>query len=99
MDKNSVLFGMVLGAITPVIGYVIVEQLFALMVQSGIMPEAPMSIDSQRMRTITLIAICSSLIPFEYCRSQRYDEAIRGIVLPTLIYVGFWIYKFHAQLF
>ncbi len=99
MEKDSLFTGLVLGAIIPVVGYVALEQLFNLLGVAGIIPEVASSSISRSMRTIGLLAICTNLIPFEICRRKRYDDTMRGIVFPTLIYVAFWVYKHFYVLF
>jgi hypothetical protein len=99
MEKNSILMGIVLGAIVPVIGFFCLEQLFDFLSLKGVIAEAVGEGLMKRLKTVGLIAICFNLIPFEICRSKRYDETLRGIVFPTLIYVGFWVYKYSYVLF
>ncbi len=99
MEKDSVLTGLVIGAIVPVIGYLAIDQLFNLLGMAGIIPQEAGASMARSMRTIALLAICCNLIPFEIGRRRRYDDTMRGIVFPTLIYVGFWAYKYFYVLF
>lgn len=99
IDKNSLVFGLVLGCIVPVLGFVFVEFIFNLMTQFGLMAEVSSSSSGRRFRTLTLIAICTNLIPFNIAKNRKWDDTMRGIVFPTLIYVGAWILKFYAELF
>lgn len=99
MEKDSILTGLVLGAIVPVIGFLAFDQLLHLLSAGGIIP--PFAADSitRSMRTIALLSICCNLIPFEIARRKRWDDTMRGIVFPTLIYVVFWAYKFFYVFF
>ncbi|MBK8700858.1 MAG: hypothetical protein IPN29_15480 [Saprospiraceae bacterium] len=99
MEKDAWITGLVVGAILPVVGFYLMENLLELMAIKGTLAEATGESMMRRMRTIGLIAICFNLIPFEVCRKYRYDQTMRGIVLPTLVYVGFWIYKYYYILF
>lgn len=99
IEKNSFFTGLVLGAIVPVLGYVVVEFIFGLLTQMGLMEYVSGSGSSRRMRTLALIGICCNLIPFNICRKYRWDNTMRGIVFPTLLYVGFWLYQYSAVLF
>ena len=99
IDKNSLVFGLVLGCIVPVLGFVVVESIFNLMTQFGLMAEVSSSSSGRRFRTLTLIAICTNLIPFNIAKNRKWDDTMRGIVFPTLIYVGAWILKFYGELF
>jgi len=99
IEKNSVLSGLVLGCIVPVLGFIVVEFIFNIMTQYGLMAEVSSSSAGRRFRTLTLIAICTNLIPFNIAKNRKWDETMRGIVFPTLIYVGAWVYKFYGELF
>lgn len=99
IDKNSVFTGLVLGAIVPVLGYIVVEFIFGLLTQMGIMEYVTGSGSSRRMRTLALLGICANLIPLNICRKYKWDDTMRGIVFPTLLYVGFWVYQYGGSLF
>jgi len=98
MQKDSILTGFVLGAIVPVLGYIVIEFLFNLLTQWGLMEEVSLSSAGKRFRTTLLLAICCNLIPFQIAKNYRWDDTLRGIVFPTLIYVGFWVFTFSRNL-
>lgn len=98
-DKNSLLIGFVLGCIVPVLGFVLVEFLFQTGTDAGWIDAVTQETAGRRLRTTALIAICCNLIPFQIAKKERWDETMRGIVFPTLIYVIGWIWKFHSELF
>ena len=98
-EKNTIPIGLLLGAVTPVIGFLFFEGIFDALEYFGLIEEATSSSLSRRERTIALLAICSNLIPFNYCKKRKWDNALRGIVFPTLIYVAGWIYTYHSILF
>lgn len=99
MDRDSILTGFVIGALVPVLGYVVFEYLFAFLSAKGILADAIGEAMMRRTRTVELLAICANLIPFEIGRRKRWDNTLRGIVFPTLIYVGFWVYKYFQIFF
>jgi hypothetical protein len=99
IDRNSILTGLVLGAIVPVFGFLIVEFIFNTLTQFGLMEVVSSSSSGRRFRTLLLIAICCNLIPFNIAKNRRWDDTLRGIIFPTLIYVGAWIYRFYGELF
>lgn len=98
-DKNSLLLGFTLGCVVPVLGFVAVEFLFQAFTDAGWMDAVSSETAGRRLRTTALIAICSNLIPFQIAKNRRWDETMRGIVFPTLIYVVAWIWKFYNELF
>jgi len=99
MDKDSIFTGLVIGAIVPVLGYIAVEFIFGLLTQMGLMEYVSSTGSSRRMRTLALIGICCNLIPFNIARRQKLDDTMRGIVFPTLLYVGYWLYQYSGILF
>lgn len=98
-DKNSLLLGFTLGCIVPVLGFVAVEFLFQTFTEAGWIDAVSSESAGRRLRTIALIAICCNLIPLQIAKNQKWDDTMRGIVFPTLIYVVAWIWKFHNELF
>lgn len=99
IEKNSVFTGLVLGALVPVLGYVVIEFIFGLLAQAGLMEYVTGGGVSRRMRTLALLGICCNLIPLNVSRKHKWDNTMRGIVFPTLLYVGFWIWQFGRILF
>ena len=99
MDKNSIVTGLVLGCIVPVLGFIVVQFIFDTLIQFGLMAEVTASSEGRRLRTLALIGICFNLIPFNISKNNRWDQTMRGIVFPTLVYVGAWIFRFYSELF
>ena len=93
MKKNTILFGLLFGIITPIFGFYLVEALFDLYAES--VGEN----GDWRLRTLAVIALCFNLIPFHLFKSQGYDEALRGVVIPTIIYVFLWVFYFWGEIF
>ena len=99
MDKNSIVTGLVLGCIVPVLGFIVVQFIFDTLTQFGLMAEVTAFFEGRRLRTLALIGICFNLIPFNISKNNRWDQTMRGIVFPTLIYVGAWLFRFYSELF
>lgn len=91
--------GFVLGAICPVIGFYLTEIFYTLLTNKGILPDVVGYSMMLRIKTMSLIAICFNLFPFELARYKKWDNTLRGIVFPTLIYIAFWLYKYFNVLF
>jgi hypothetical protein len=99
MEKNSRLFGFVLGAIVPVLSYVVLDFVFEMLSQQGLLGSSSGEGISRRMRTIALMSICCNLLIFNWAKRNYYDDTMRGVIFPTMIYVGYWIYTFYNVLF
>lgn len=98
IEKNSLLFGLVLGCIVPVLGFIVFEFIFNTLTAWGLMEEVSSSTSGRRFRTLNLLAICTILIPFNIAISKKWDQTMRGMVFPTLIYAGAWVLKFYTEL-
>lgn len=99
MEKNSIFTGIILAMITPVIGYLVIEALFNLLTSLNLMEYVSSSGNSKRQRTLALLGICCILIPFQWAKRNYHNDTMRGIVFPTLIYVGAWLYFYKDALF
>lgn len=99
LERNSIMTGLVLGCIVPVLGYMIVQFIFDTLTQFGWMDAVTATSEGRRMRTLALLGICCNLIPFNISKNKKWDQTMRGIIFPTLIYVAAWIYRFHSELF
>lgn len=95
---DSIFIGLALGAVFPIAGFIITETIFGLLSDANLMDAGGTGIYSSRTRTVALVAICFTLLPFNYAKRQKWDDTMRGIIFPTLIYVGFWLYKYQGVL-
>ena len=98
-DNNTIPIGLLLGTLVPMLAFVVIETMFSGLEAVGLFEEATSSAMAQRERTIGLLAICSNLLPFNFCKRRKWDNVMRGIIFPTLIYVGAWLYRYHDILF
>lgn len=99
MERDSILTGLVLAMIVPVLGYMLVSGIFDLLTHFGLMDYVSSTGSSKRQRTLALLGICCTLIPFQWAQRNKYINTMRGIIFPTLIYVGAWIYFYKDSLF
>ena len=93
-ENNNILIGLAIGAIVPVLGYVIVESVFDFMTSAGIMDEVNAHTMAKRKRTLALIALCFNIISVQFFKKRKYSRIINGIVTATMIYAIFWILLF-----
>ena len=98
-DNDNFWIGLMIGVTVPVLGYFVVENIFHLLSEQGIMDEISASTGQKRLRTVALIAICTNIIPSQYLAKQRYNNMLKACISVTLVYAGFWIYHFHSGLF
>jgi len=99
MEKDSFMLGLVVAAIMPILGYFVIDGIFTMLASSGMIEGASGYGLQQRTRTIYLLSICTILIPFNIFNRKRWDNSMRGTIIPFLIYIGFWVYKYYGVLF
>lgn len=99
LERNSIVTGLVLGCIVPILGFLLVEFIFNTLTNFGLMEVVTESTSQRRFRTLALLGICSNLIPFNIAKNRKWDQTMRGIIFPTLVYVAAWVYRFYSELF
>lgn len=85
-------FGLLVGILIPFVGYAVllmITEQIDLWRANGAKVE-PM-FDA---RTLLLLAICLNLLPFHRFNRIRWTQAMRGIILATLLYSVLWAYLF-----
>ena len=97
-DKDSLLLGLLLGLAVPFVGYAIILTLFEQLAATEWLSSETRTI-TFRARTMGVLAICLNIIPFKYYQKQWYQTTMRGVMIATLFYVGFWLVKFSGDIF
>ncbi len=98
LKQDRFLTGLALGFIIPFVGYAILISIYDWLEQSGFASTVGFA-DSFRERTLGLIAICLNLTAFHFFKKHKLDNSMRGVVIPTMVYVIFWIYRFSSYFF
>lgn len=97
-NKNHIILGIVLGISVPILAYAMFIYLFDLFDQLELTDlEYPRH--QFRERTIAMLAIASELIPFEIYRKMKFDQTMRGVIFPTVLYVVIWIIYYGKSVF
>lgn len=94
-QNDSVLIGFMIGVTVPVLGYWVIENVFTILTDQGIMDEVTGSTFGKRGKTLALLAICCNIIPSQYANGRRYVNVMKGVILATLIYAAFWAAHFY----
>lgn len=97
LSRDSILVGVILGIIFPVVGYAILFYLKEALTSIGVIPQLYSELPST-MRTMAVLAICFNLILIQIFNNRRYEKAIRGLVFPTMIFVIIWFILYGRQL-
>ncbi len=89
MNKNSILVGIIVGAIIPFVGMAVLLEIWDQFESSGIVSDEGLTMNFRR-RTLALIALSLNFIPFIIYNKKYYTDAMRGVVFPTVIYSIAW---------
>lgn len=93
MKYDRFITGFIVGILVPIAAYGILLTIYDLMVEMALTGS-----EGFRERSLALFALCFNLLPFHYFRRRYMDNAMRGMIIPTMIYVGLWIYFFGRHL-
>jgi len=99
-ENDNFWVGFMIGAIVPVVGYLVINFVFEFLSARGIMDEVTSSTGGQRERTVLLLSIACNILSVNILAkvNRRGSMALRGVVLATFIYAGYWLYKYSSVL-
>ena len=97
--QNTIKTGVIIGILLPLTVLGILLGGFYLIDQSGILDNVMSMSPYFRERTLTLVAIASNAIPMNLYNKLRYTQTIRGIVFPTFLFIGIWLFYFSKIIF
>ena len=96
--KNDKMWiGLLAGLLIPFVGYAVLMMILEMLGANDTLANTRLNFNF-RERTLTLLALALNLIPLQFFRTKRANQAIRGLVLATLAYGVVWVYFFGQQL-
>ena len=98
LNRNEIWAGLVFGILLPVLGFMLLYEIFALLELRGYASSAGFSANF-RERTVAIIAIALNLIPLNLFRRRRWDLSMRGVVIATTVLAFVWVLRYGVQLF
>ncbi len=99
LKRNSLPIGLGIGLLFPIFGFCVVYGIFDIMVSSGLMDSAALGLKSKRMRTITLIGICSNIYWVRRYNQRFTDQTLRGVVIATMLWAVAWFALYYSDLY
>jgi amino acid permease len=97
-NKNHIVLGIILGICVPILAYAFFLYVFDLFDQLEL-TDINYPRKQFRERTIGMLAIAAELVPFEIYRKLKYDQTMRGLIFPTVLYVVVWIIYYGKSVF
>ncbi len=95
LKKDSVLFGIIIGLVIPFVAYALIMEINDLIVNKKLI-----SLGEDRYfegftdALKALTALCFNVIPFQYFTRRYLDDAMRGMVIVTVVLVVAWVVYF-----
>ncbi len=99
IQRGNVFIAFMIGIFLPCAGFYLLKWLFQTAEVSGLIDAADYAMNSRRVRTITIIAICMNLIPLQVFQRRKEGNSIRGIAIATVLMAGVWFYWFFDSLY
>ncbi|RMG82796.1 MAG: hypothetical protein D6714_10795 [Bacteroidetes bacterium] len=92
-DKNDIKAGLALGIVVPLVGFAVLYGLFSALGSMGIMSEEGLS-PNFRLRTTAILAIALNAWVLNKFQARRATNSMRGVMIPTFVYVAAWLIFF-----
>jgi hypothetical protein len=96
--KNVLWTGLLLGLLLPLGGWVFFNALFDLLEMKNWASSEGFS-QNFRERTLAIVAIALNLLPLNFYRRIRAEQAMRGVVLATGAMALVWLGRYGVGLF
>ncbi len=96
---NKIMIGILIGAIYPIVAFFVIEQIFVLLTKLSLVADVGNGLGfDRRERTMFLFSLVAAILPLQIFSNRKWDQAIRGFMLPMAIYIGAWIWKYGSYL-
>ena len=99
LKRNSFIEGLVWGIFVPLVSYIILTALMQGLDSLRNEIDGQLFSEGFRRRTFAIVAIGLNSIPMNIAFKRRQTDTMRGIVIPTFVYVATWLYIFGYYIF
>ncbi|MEM1215637.1 MAG: hypothetical protein AAGJ82_08135 [Bacteroidota bacterium] len=90
--------GLLAGLIIPFVGYAILLMVLEYLGSIDALTNRRLNFNFASRTTAILALALNVLIAVPYFRNRRANEAIRGVLIATMLYGGAWLFFFGRQL-
>ena len=96
---NKIMIGIMIGAVYPILAYFVIEQVFVILTKMDLVADVGNGLGfDRRERTSYLFSLVAAIIPLQIFSNKKWDQTIRGFMLPMAIYIGAWVWKYGSYL-
>ncbi|MCB0661988.1 MAG: hypothetical protein KDC24_04570 [Saprospiraceae bacterium] len=92
--KNSIVSGLLVGIILPIVAFALMYGLFEWIESMGAGKENTLFSKDFRLRTLGIVSIGLNAFPMNIAFKKKQTQTMRGIVIPTFIFVVAWLLYF-----
>ena len=97
--KRSTLAGIIAGIAFPIVGSAIVMMIFEQLAKWGVISASMGIFSIEQERTIYVLGILFNLIPFQYFKVKKAENAMTGVVTMTIVAVIIWVIYYYKSIF
>jgi hypothetical protein len=94
VQKDSILFGALMGVVVPIISFGLWSSANKLLGTLGITDALGQPFQFSE-RLIFLLSISMNIFVFRYFSRRYWEDAMRGTIFPTMLFVAVWVYRYH----
>ncbi|MCB0529038.1 MAG: hypothetical protein KDC65_11215 [Saprospiraceae bacterium] len=98
LNRNKIWAGLIVGMLMPALGSVIIFNIFKILAFIGGASGEGFT-PNFRERTSIVIAIALNLIPMNIYRRKRWDLAMRGVMIATVLLAMVWVLYYMLKIF
>lgn len=98
MNRGNFIQGLLMGFVIPPLAYLAFTGIYLALENAGLASTEGFS-PFFRERTTSIVAIGLNALLLNYFNKKNKTESVRGVVLPTFIFMAIWIYYFMDILF
>jgi hypothetical protein len=96
MRLNQPIVGLFIGLFMPLLGFIVVYFIMGRGMSANSFVEHLQS-SSDALSKVISLSVLANLIPFLYFNRRRLDQAVKGVVIATMLYAAAFLYvKFFA---
>ncbi len=96
-ERNAIWVGLLIGLLLPFVGYALLLTIFEQLSTAGFLSSEGFS-PNFRQRTLSIVALCLNIFPFNYFFKRRHTRSMRGIAIVTVLYAIAWVVYFSEDL-
>lgn len=96
-QRNKFWSGLIYGLVLPIAGYFLLNSAFSLLEIKGVASGTGLS-ENFRERTLAIVAIALNLFVLSRFRRLRWENAMRGTVIATVLLATAWLARYGMSL-